>query len=168
MPFIRPIREFRTIRQLLGRAERLAQESGEAVPGAEHLLLAALALPDGTARRAFERLDVDPTGLPAAIASQHADALGAVGIDFGESGPFDVPAPPGRGPFRATPAAQAAFQRAVELSGTPKPRRLLGAHVVVAIAEMEHGSAARALRKMGVERAQLAAAAREELGLAGG
>jgi hypothetical protein len=124
MPFIRPIREFRTIRQLLGGAERLAQESGEAVPGAEHLLLAALALSGGAARRAFERLHVDPRTLPAAIASQHADALDAVGIDLGESGHLDVPAPPGRGPFRATPAAQAAFQRAVQLSGPPKPRRL--------------------------------------------
>jgi hypothetical protein len=59
------------------------------------------------------------------------------------------------------------FRRAVELSGTPKPRRLLGAHVVVAVAEMQHGSAARALRDMGVEREHLAAAARQELSLAG-
>ena len=85
MPVIRPIREVRTLRQLLGGAERLAQESGKAVPGAEHLLLAALALSGGAARRAFERLHVDPRTLPAAIASQHADALDAVGIDLGES-----------------------------------------------------------------------------------
>jgi hypothetical protein len=99
MPFIRPIQEFRTIRQLLGGAERLAQESGETLPGAEHLLLAALALPDGTARRAFERLGVDPDGLPSAIASQHADALRTVGIEPGDPGPLDVPAPQGRGVF---------------------------------------------------------------------
>jgi hypothetical protein len=54
------------------------------------------------------------------------------------------------------------FQRAVTLSETPKPRRLLGAHVVLAICEMEHGSAARALREMGIERLRLAQGAREE------
>lgn len=162
MPFIRPIREFRTIRQLLGGAEHLSQQTGEALPGAEHLLLSALALPDGTARRAFERLGVDPDGLPSAIASQHADALRAVGIEV-DADALDVPAPQGRGVFRSTPSAQAAFRRAVELSRTPKPRRLLGAHVVIAVAEMEHGTAARALSQMGVNREQLETAARQEL-----
>lgn len=163
----RPIREFRTVRALLGRAERLAKESGEALPGAEHLLLSALALPDGTARRAFERLGVDPNGVASAIAAQHADALRAVGIEPGDADSPVVPAPEVRGVFRSAPSAQVVFRRAVELSGTPKPRRLLGAHVVVAVAEMEHGSAARALRHMGVKREHLAAAARQELSLAG-
>jgi hypothetical protein len=163
MSFIRPIREFRTIRQLLEGAERVAHDSGEELPGAEHLLMAALALPDGTATGAFGRLGVDPEGLPGAIRSQHADALRAVGIDPGEAGPLEVPVPDGRGVFRATPAGQAAFRRAVELSGTSKPRRLLGAHVVVAVCEMEHGTVARSLRHLGVDREELAAAARVEL-----
>jgi ATP-dependent Clp protease ATP-binding subunit ClpA len=165
MSFIRPLREFRTIRRLLGGAEDLARASGEQLPGAEHLLLAAVALPDGTARRAFERLTVDPGGLSAAIAAQHADALRAIGIDPGDTA---APEAPASGVFRATPSAQVVFQRAVDLSGTPKPRRLLGAHVVVAVCEMEHGTVARALRLMGVDRDRLAAAAREELALATG
>ncbi len=168
MSFIRPLREFRTIRRLLGGAEDLARASGEELPGAEHLLLAAVALPDGTARRAFERLAVDPRGLSAAIAAQHADALRAIGIDPGETGALETPATPASGVFRATPSAQVVFQRAVELSGTPRPRRLLGAHVVVAACEMEHGTVARALRQMGVSREELAVAAREELAIATG
>jgi hypothetical protein len=44
-----------------------------------------------------------------------------------------------------------------------KPSNLVGAHVVAAIAEMEHGSAARALRAMGVDRHALATAAWHEL-----
>lgn len=168
MPFPRPIREFRTIRRLLGGAERLAVEMGDALPGAEHLLLAALDLPDGTARRSFERLAVDPAGLAAAIMAQHDDALRAVGVDVDSVAHLDVPASSGRGVFRATPSGQAAFQRAVEVSGAPKPRRLLGAHVVLAVAEMEHGSAARALRLMGVDRQQLAAAAGAELAITAG
>lgn len=165
MPLLRPFDEFRTIKSLLGGAERLARESGEELPGAEHLLLAALDLPDGTGRRAFERLEVDPDGLPAAIAAQHLEALEAVGIDAGGVATLHQPAPPARGVFRGTPAAQAVFRRAVELSGTPKPRRLLGGHVILAICEMEHGTAARTLRQMGIDRARLADAARDEVGL---
>lgn len=156
--------EFRTIKQLLEGAERLAQQSGESLPGAEHLLLSALALPDGTARRAFERLGVDPEALPSAIASQHDDALRAVGIEVAAEG-LDVPAPEARGVFLSTPSAQAAFKRAVELSGTPKPRRLRSAHVLLAVAEMERGTVARALSRLGVDREHLAAAARQELAI---
>jgi len=162
MRFIRPIREFRTIRQLLGGAERLARESGDALPGAEHLLLSALALPDGTARRVFESVGADPDDVASAIAAQHEDALRAIGIELDADG-LDVPAPESRGIYHSTPSAQTVFRRAVELSGTPKPRRLLGAHVVIAVAEMEHGTAARALSHMAVDRARLEAAARREL-----
>lgn len=154
--------EFLTIKQLLEGAERLAQQAGESLPGAEHLLLSALALPDGTARRAFERLGVDPDGLPSAIAAQHDDALRAVGIEV-DAKDLDVPAPEARGVYLSTPSAQTTFKRAVELSGKPKPRRLRGAHVVLAVTEMEHGTVARALSRLGVNRDELAAAARDEL-----
>jgi ATP-dependent Clp protease ATP-binding subunit ClpA len=154
--------EFRTIRELLEGAERLAQQSGDAQPGAEHLLLSALSLPDGTARRAFERLGANPDDLQSAIAAQHADALQAVGIELG-AGESVAPAPEARGVYLSTPSAQTAFRRAVELSKHPKPRRLLGAHVVAAVAEIERGTAARALRRMGVDREKLAASARDEL-----
>jgi ATP-dependent Clp protease ATP-binding subunit ClpA len=153
--------EFHTIRELLEGAERLAQQSGDAQPGAEHLLLSALSLPDGTARRAFERLGADPDDLQSAIAAQHADALQAVGIELGAG--EAAPAPEARGVYLSTPSAQTAFRRAVELSKHPKPRRLLGAHVVAAVAEIERGTVARALRRMGVDREKLAAAARDEL-----
>lgn len=154
--------EVLTIRQLLEGAELLAHEAGEALPGPEHLLLSALALPDGTARRAFQRLGADPDGLGAAIAAQHDDALRAVGIQVDAARPV-VPAPKARGVFNSTPSAQAAFRRAVELGKSPKPRRLQGAHVVLAVTEMERGTVARALSRMGVNRTELAAAAREEL-----
>ena len=156
--------EFLTIKQLLEGAERLAQKSGESLPGAEHLLLSALALPDGTARRAFERLGVDSAGLPSAIAAQHEDALRAVGIEV-DAKDLDRPAPEARGVFLSTASAQNAFKRAVELSGKPEPRRLRGAHVVLAVTEMEHGTVARALTRMGVDREHLAAAARQELAI---
>jgi hypothetical protein len=61
-----PVRDMRTIKTLMTGAEAEALEAGESVPGAEHLLLSALALPDGSARRAFERVGADPDELRAA------------------------------------------------------------------------------------------------------
>lgn len=159
---IRVIDEFQTIKQLLTEAERLAHASGEALPGPEHLLLSALALPDGTAAAAFRRVGADPDGLQTAIAAQHDDALRAVGIQVEASGPV-VPAPQPRSVFNSSPSAQAAFRRAAELSKEQKPRRLRGAHVVLAVTEIERGTVARTLEHMGVNREELAAAARAEL-----
>ncbi len=76
---VNPLDAMRTIKKLLTDAEVEARAMGEAEPGAEHLLLAALELPDGTARRAFERLDVDPTRLRSAIVDQQAEALVGAG-----------------------------------------------------------------------------------------
>lgn len=162
LPLPRVLREARTVRALLEGAERHAHLAGESLPGAEHLLLAALDLPDGTARLAFQRAGADPAALAAAIERQHLEALASIGV----VAPGDLPAEPvptPGGPFRATPTAQAAFRRAYDLSAAPSPRRLLGAHVVVAVAESGEGTAVRSLRAVGVEPHVLASAARDVL-----
>jgi ATP-dependent Clp protease ATP-binding subunit ClpA len=157
-----PIQDMRTIKGLLTGAEAIAREAGESQPGAEHLLLSALAMPEGSARRALERIGADPDAFGPAIAAQHAEALRALGI---EPPPEEALVPaseakPSRW-YRANASLQTAFQRAGELArddGT----WMNGAHVVVAVAGMEHGTAARALSAMGVDREQLAAAAAAE------
>lgn len=166
MPLTHQLNELDTIRRLLEGSELIARAAGDDLPGSEHLLLAALALPDGTARAAFVRAGVDPDGFAAAIAQQHDDALRAVGIDAGGVRLADAPPPPSSRAFRATPSAQHAFRRAVELSARPKPRHLRGAHVVAAVCESDQGSAARAIRRLGVEPAILGAAAMTELAVA--
>ncbi|MGZ8686798.1 MAG: Clp protease N-terminal domain-containing protein [Gaiellaceae bacterium] len=162
-----PVREMRTIKELLEGAEAESRRVGESMPGPEHLLLAALALPDGSARRVFERLGVDPDELRPAIAAQHAEALRAIGIALVDDEALDAASadsmPPARGLYRTTAPAQAAFRAAVDLAKTRKPSRLVGAHIVAAVAELEHGTAARTLRSMGIERHALAIAARQEL-----
>jgi ATP-dependent Clp protease ATP-binding subunit ClpA len=152
-------RDMRTIKQLLESAERHARGAGEPEPGPEHLLLAALDLPEGSARRAFARVGADPDGLAAAVEAHHAEALASVGVAAG--GPAVVAAPPARGPYRSTGAAQETFQAAGRLArerGVP----LGGAHVVETVAATEHGTAAAALARLGVDGAVLADAARAE------
>lgn len=160
-----PFRDMRTIRMLLEGAEAEANRAGESMPGAEHLLLAALDLPDGTARRAFERVGADPGALRQAIEDQHAEALRAVGIDA-DAGtePAGSVAPRTNGVHRSSGSAQSAFQAAGKLARKTRTQ-LVGAHVLLAITDVEHGTAIRAVRRLGIDVPALAAAAREEAGL---
>ena len=61
------LHDMTTIATLCLKAEHYANERGLKEVGAEHFVLAALALPDGTARRVFERLGADPDGFADAI-----------------------------------------------------------------------------------------------------
>lgn len=166
MGLINAARDMRTIKRLLTGAEAEARSSGEDTPGPEHLLLAAAALPDGTAIRALERVGVDPQQLRRAIEEAHANALATVGIDV-ENGPDCSPAlrGPATGVFRSTPQAQQVFQEAVALSKSTKPSLLRGGHVVAATCALERGTASRALGALGVDRDRLRAAACAEVGI---
>ena len=165
MRFKNRFRDMRTIRTLLEGAEAEAGSAGEDVPGAEHLLLAALDLDDGTARRTFERIGADPNALRQAIEEQHAEALRAVGIDANAGTESAVSVAPRRkGVYRSGGTAQSAFQAAGKLA-RKTGSQLVGAHVVLAITDMEHGTAIRAVRRLGIDKDALAAAAREEAGL---
>ena len=64
------VADVRTIAALCTGAEAEARRDGQCLPGAEHLLLSALALPDGSARRSFERVGAQPDGLR--TADRHA------------------------------------------------------------------------------------------------
>lgn len=89
------MKDVRTIKQLLEGAEAEARSAGERLPGPEHLLLAAAALPDGSAARALERVGADPQQLRLAVQQAHTSALAAVGIgvEHGLGGAADLRAP---------------------------------------------------------------------------
>jgi ATP-dependent Clp protease ATP-binding subunit ClpA len=162
-------REVRTIKDLLSGAEQEARRGGDDVPGPEHLLLAAMKLADGTAARALGRFGVDTASLRAALEQVHTDALAGLGMQA--PGPVDdeAGAPSSglaTGVFRSTPPAQQVFHNAVTLSKSTVPSRLLGAHVVAAVCALEHGTAARVLTALGLDRSQLRAAALNEAGTA--
>ncbi|SEO75888.1 Clp protease N-terminal domain-containing protein [Trujillonella endophytica] len=161
MGLVRAIRDIRTIKRLLTGAEAEARSAGEAVPGPEHLLLSAAALPDGSAARALARLGTDAAALRSAVAATHAEALTDLGLEAGTA-PAPALATPAAGPMRTSPQAQQVFQRAVELSKRASPAGLRGVHVLAAVGELERGTAVRALRRLGVEPGQVTAAARAE------
>lgn len=148
-----------TIKALCERAEEHARQDRQAEPGAEHFLLAAFDLPDGTARRAFAAIGSDPDGFHAAIARQYADALTMLGLPAElVAGAAEAGPPPAqRTVFDAAASGKEVMQALAARRGGHNP--LLGAHVVAIVAAMPHGVAARALKAMGIDAGSLQAAA---------
>jgi hypothetical protein len=156
----------RTIAALLTGAERIARELGEAEPGAEHLLLSALELPDGSGARAAAAAGIDAAGLRAALVDEQAAALAAVGVPREQAEALAVPQPIGEAGrpilYAAAPAARELFRAAGDRARAER-RRLVGAHVVAAACDLERGTLARALDRIGVDRALLRRTAAREL-----
>ena len=161
------IRDIGTIKELCLGAEKHAHKNGEETPGAEHFLLSAMDLSDGTALRVFEHIGADPGAFGEAIKKQYADALNSIGVDSdmidSEDENAEIEAVRQR-LYDAQPSGQFVMQQLVELRKKDRDIPLLGAHVVDVVASMEHGVAARSLNAMGVDRQALKAAIRDELG----
>ncbi|MDO9355779.1 MAG: Clp protease N-terminal domain-containing protein [Solirubrobacteraceae bacterium] len=149
----------RAVKAVVLGAEQHAEGLGDSSSGPEHLLLAALDLPDGAARRSFERISADPDGVRDAIIRTHEEALRGVGIEpvaeerLGRS--------PGRGRERLTSPAAHAIRLAASESKRDRTGAF-GAHIVAGIAQLERGTAVRALEAMGIDRDELLVAARVE------
>ena len=157
----RRMNDIATISKLCSAAEKHAGAAGQQQPGAEHFLLAALDLPDGSARRVFERAGADPSRFKLAIERQYQEALQAVGAEVPVFTMQDEHVAPATAVYKAQPSGQAVMQRLAE-QRTPDTA-LSGAHVVLAVASSAYGVAPRALRAMGVDRETLLAAARSEI-----
>lgn len=151
-----------TIKKLILGADAQAHRRGEDEPGAEHYLLSALELPDGSARRVFERIGVDPSGLQQAIQEQYRSALDLIGVD--DNGMIDDSDPVISNQLlhQSKPSGQAVMKKLYELKKGDKDAPLIGAHVVAVIAAMEHGVAVRAFNTMGVDQRELSTAAQDE------
>lgn len=158
------VTDVRTINALMTGAEAHAHQAGERHAGAEHLLLSALDLPDGSAGRAFERVGKAPDAFRTAVASAHDDALRSIGVEPLPDDLLNV-APPlsPRGAFRLSASGREAFAEAAILARADRRSSLAGAHVVAAVAQMEHGTTSRALEIMDVDREALLEAARAEI-----
>jgi hypothetical protein len=158
------LRDAGTLKTLCEAAEQHARRAGQDQPGAEHFVLAALDLPDGSARRAFGKLHADAGAFAGTIEAQHREALAAVGL-----APAAWPEPPAAtgapaaGLYRAQPSGQALLRALARQRERAVDIPLIGAHVLAAAAEPAQGITARTLRAMGVDAAALRAAAAREI-----
>lgn len=162
---IRHFADMGVIKDLCLGAEKHALRDEQHAPGAEHFLLSALDLPDGSARRAFERVNADPAEVRSAIDRQHGDALRSVGLSSEAIGQVMAEPRPleGRqGLYDAAASGQVVMQALARREDRGRAP-LAGVHVVAVIASMRQGVAARALRTMCVDLDELGAAAEAEI-----
>lgn len=161
------LRDAKTLAAICTESERIANAEGQREPGAEHFVLAALGMSDGTACRAFQSVGADPDGFRSAIERQYADALEAVGLGLNPGLGADLPplpAPPGKGLYKAQPSVAALMKVLTDEEALQVPANpLLGAHVLLAVTHADHSTAVRALRAMGVDPRALASAAGAEI-----
>lgn len=151
----RRIANVRTIKTLCETAERLALDDQQHEAGAEHFLLAALELPDNSARLAFETVGADPTAFRSAVHAQYETALAGMGVVFPE--PEELRRR--NGLYNASASGREVMHNLADRRKAHNP--LMGAHVVEVVAAMEQGVATRALGAMGLDRKALEAAAKE-------
>ncbi len=161
------IQDLRTMNQLFPSADAAAAADGKREAGAEHLLIAALDLDTGSARRCFERVGADPDQFRESVRAQHAAAVRAVGMRPIDDDILDQYLPPptaDTGPHRGSASGHELFRKVVALVRKERSQ-LYGAYFVLVAAETEHGTTARALRHMHLDPTALAAAARHEIQL---
>lgn len=158
MPLRTARHDMALIAALLTTAETEARALGDSTPGAEHLLLASLLVEDASAR---EVAGVTADAVRAAISVVHAESLSAIGVTQPE---LAASLPPARGIHRSEVSAQEVFQQAHRLARR-SPSGLRSAHVLLAVAEREHGTATRVLSQLGLERESVVDAARRVLEL---
>lgn len=163
-------RDARTVSRLCNGAEKHANAGGQRQPGAEHFVLAALELEDGTARQTFTSLGIDSEAFAAAIESQYRAALATVGVaDSGEAGlPEAHPTAPPRGPYLAQASAQrlmsvltGEIMKEAQQGDSSFP--LLSAHVLLAASSAKHGVCVRAFEALDLDREQVGRAAQAAL-----
>jgi ATP-dependent Clp protease ATP-binding subunit ClpA len=147
------IQDMKTISKLCLGAEKYANEYGEEKPGAEHFMLASLDLQDGSARRVFERLEINPDAINQAIKDQHSNALASIGI-VDETIKLDVKSAvtlkPNMKLYDTKPSGKTVMQKIYQ-NNKARNTRLIGAHVIEVILSMEYGIAVRALQTMGID-----------------
>lgn len=141
---------------LCRNAERHARAEGVAEPGAEHFVLAALDLKDGSAQKVFADLGIHTEAYRQTLAENRREALARVGLPQHalEAGPSDLP--PITPLYEAAESGKALVQALAARRGQG---RLNGAQVLAAVAAMPHGAAPRAFRTLGISSEALARAA---------
>jgi len=151
--FRRKLASAAALAALCEAAEAEARRDGQAEPGAEHFVLAALSLPDGKARRAFEAVGATGEALRSAVARQYQEPLEALGLNA-DAPPAPLDGEP-QGAYRAAPSGRALVQALAADRRAP----LTSARVLAAATDQRHGVFARALKLMGIDPERLRAAA---------
>lgn len=156
-------RDMNTLAKLIPGADKYANSMGEEKAGAEHFVLSALELADGSARRAMEKLGIDSTRFRDAIKTQYDQALSSVGVTHNAVVTEPEPIATDSVFHESQPSGVDLIKSLHALKKQDRQRPILGAHVILVAAAIEHGVVPRAFSVLGVDRDLLAQAARQEI-----
>lgn len=159
--FKQRLNNMRVVSQLISTSEIYANEMGEEKAGAEHLVLAAFDLPDGSARALFKQVGGDPDAFRAAIEKQYQDALNSVGIhthgdDYADK--VEKKIFPG-----AQPSFRTVMRDMMQYTRFWDAKPLEGATVLAAVTHQKSGVALRALRVLEIDLQSLRKVAEKHL-----
>ena len=162
-------RDMGTIKMLCEAAERIANAEHQVAPGAEHFVLAALELPDGSAARVFTKLGISAGTFREAVREVHRAALSAVGVGSEQisASERDVPPlSPSDELYNAAPSGEATLKALAALRKRGVTGPLVGAHVLEVVNAMQHGTTMRAFRLLERDQPTVMAAIQSEMQLA--
>lgn len=152
------IQDIQTLKQLCERAENQAHACGDPLPGAEHFLLAAIDLPDGTAESLFQSFEITQQDIKNAIEKQYSDSLQGIGYiptvpSTPSSSEYHYPKPT---LFESQPSAQQMMQNLSAFkrhSSSSSP--LVSIDVVQILLEQQHGVVSRTLKQLNIDPGKL-------------
>jgi ATP-dependent Clp protease ATP-binding subunit ClpA len=121
----------------------------------EHLLLALAAPASGPAAAVLVDAGLDRERLLAAFEAELEGSLAAIGVPAAEL--LEQAPPSGWGSPRWGASAKLALERSLRAAEARHDRRILPAHLLLGVLRAELGTLPRALRRAGVEPAELAA-----------
>lgn len=156
-------RDMKTLAKLIPGAEEEAKAMGEQKPGAEHFVLSALKLEDGTAIRVFSKFGIDSKKFQNAIKAQYDEALNSIGMKRDSTVIEPDPIKLNKVFLDSKPSGQDLIKSLFKLKKEDKQRPLLGVHVLIVAASIEHGVVPRAFKSLEINKKLLAKIAREEL-----
>lgn len=163
------VKDMGTIKVLCEAAERIANAEYQTAPGAEHFVLAALELPDGSAARVFSTLGITADMFREALREVHRAALKAAGVGTEEivRSEWDVPPLPRPNElYNAAPSGEAVLKGLAALRKRGVTGPLLGVHVLEVVAMMQHGTSTRAFALLGRDAPTVMAAVQSEMTMA--
>ncbi len=158
-----------TIKLLCEAAELEANADHQGAPGAEHFVLAALQLPDGSAQRVFAKLEITGDDFRNALRELHRSALASAGVDGAQISASESSVPPlprPSGIYNAAPSGEAVVKGLAALRKRGVHGPLAGVHVLEVTSAVQHGMTAKAFQLLGHGRPSVMAAIRSEMTLA--
>jgi hypothetical protein len=158
-----------TIKTLCEAAERIANAAQQKVPGAEHFVLAALELPDGSAMRVFRKLGISREAFAEALREQHRADLRRAGLSEAVIAGSERDVPPLPRPtalYNAAPSGEALLKGLAALRKRGVSGPLSGVHVLEVVLAMQQGPTIRAFGQLGRDPASVMAATESEMVLA--